>query len=106
MDVVTACASCGLQFTGTSGFDAHRTGAHAFTFREGLLLEPPREDGRRCLHPEEMVEAGMELDDRGRWGIVPSAKQLQGIARMRRSASTNPPDATGTLDGTSGRAAA
>ena len=105
MDVVTACASCGLQFTGTSGFDAHRTGAHAFTFREGLRMEPPREDGRRCLHPEEMRAAGMELVG-DLWRIVPSEKQLQGLARMRASAPTNAQKAIEGLEGTSARAAA
>jgi hypothetical protein len=31
---------------------------------------PDREDGRRCLIGDELPEAGMELDERGRWRIA------------------------------------
>ena len=125
---MTECAACGLFFSGTSSFDAHRVGRHAYTFSEGLRLDPLREDGRRCLHPSEMGEARvstiveseneagmersvcttvqMELDSRGRWRIVASEKQLQGIARMRAGAPTNAQGAIEGLEGTSGRAAA
>ncbi len=94
MDVVTACASCGLEFSGTSAFDAHRVGRHEYTLWEGLRRDPSREDGRRCLDSYQMGEAGMELDDRGRWRIIASAKQLRGIARMRASAPTKRIEAT------------
>ena len=52
------CASCGRDFSGDSMFDRHRVGKHAYTYSEGLALEPPREDGRRCLDAEEMRELG------------------------------------------------
>ncbi len=91
---MTECASCGLAFAGTSAFDLHRRGVHAFTFREGLRMEPVREDGRRCLHPVEMVEAGLELGSRGRWRVKASPKQLQGLARMRAGAPTKRTEAT------------
>jgi len=86
---MTECAACGLFFSGTSSFDAHRAGTHAYTLSEGLRLDPPREDGRRCLHVSEMGAAGMELDTRGRWRVKASAKQLAGLARMRAGAPTN-----------------
>ncbi len=91
---MTECASCGLFFSGTSSFDAHRVGVHAYTVSEGLRMEPPRENGRRCLHVSEMVEASMELDDRGRWRIIASEKQLQGLARLRAGAPTKRTEAT------------
>jgi len=103
---VTECAACGLSFSGTSAFDAHRTGTHAYTLSEGLRLDPPRENGRRCLHVSEMGEAGMELDERARWRIIASEKQLQGLARLRAGAPTNALEAIEGLGGTAGRAAA
>ncbi len=103
---MTECASCGLAFAGTSAFDFHRRGVHAFTLSEGLRMEQRREDGRRCLHVSEMGEAGMELDSRGRWRVKASPKQLAGLARMRAGAPTNALEATEGLRGTAGRAAA
>ena len=47
--------------------DRHRVGVHEYTYGEGLRLNPPREDGRRCLSLEEMEGKGWELDARGRW---------------------------------------
>ena len=103
---MTECSLCGLHFSGTSAFDAHRAGRHSYTLTEGLRLEPPREDGRRCLHPVEMADVGMELDDRGRWRVIASEKQLAGLARMRASAPTKRTEATEGLRGTAGRKAA
>jgi len=48
------CGSCGLFFSRTSTFDAHRVGKH----------EP---DERRCLIPVEMEAAGL-VDRDGVWG--------------------------------------
>ncbi len=106
MSAMTECVACGLFFAGTSAFDAHRVGKHAYTFSEGLRMEPVREDGRRCLHPSEMAEVGMELDTRGRWRIIASEKQLQGLARMRAGAPTNAQETLEDLAGTAGRKAA
>jgi len=100
---MTECASCGLAFAGTSAFDFHRRGVHAFTLSEGLRMEQRREDGRRCLHVSKMGEAGMELDSRGRWRVVASEKQLQGLARMRAGAPTKRTEATEGVAGSSGR---
>jgi hypothetical protein len=47
------CSGCGQGFTSTSLFDAHRVGRQEYTCEQGLELDPPREDGRRCLDSEE-----------------------------------------------------
>ena len=52
------CTSCGRDFTGDSLFDQHRVGTHDYTISEGLKLDPPREDGRRCLDVDEMRKKG------------------------------------------------
>ena len=61
------CTGCGQDFNSTSLFDAHRVGVYMYTYEHGLELEPPREDGRRCLDTDEMTAKGWELDERGRW---------------------------------------
>lgn len=61
------CTGCGQDLTSTSLFDAHRTGSYVYSLAEGLELEPPREDGRRCLDSGEMRGKGWAQDDRGRW---------------------------------------
>ena len=38
-----------------------------YTYEQGLSLDPPREDGRRCLDSEEMQSKGWTQDGRGRW---------------------------------------
>src|SRR6266487_2682627 len=48
-------------------FDAHRVGLFVYTYEQGLSLDPPREDGRRCLDSEEMQSKGWTQDGRGRW---------------------------------------
>jgi hypothetical protein len=52
------CTTCGHDFSGDRMFDRHRVGKHDYTYTEGLRMSPPREDGRRCLTPEEMRELG------------------------------------------------
>lgn len=61
------CRSCGSDFTSLETFDAHRVGTHEYTFGEGLKLEPPVEDGRRCLDADEMRGRGWAQDSKGRW---------------------------------------
>lgn len=61
------CRACREDFGSTSAFDAHRTGKHAYTYREGLAMDPSREDGRRCLDTEELERAGWHRDKQGRW---------------------------------------
>lgn len=92
------CRSCGEDFASVDLFDRHRVGLHAYTLSEGLRLDPPREDGRRCLDVLEMFERGWERNGRGLWTdpakhpgarlrprlqrteAVPAAEQLQLVA--------------------------
>jgi hypothetical protein len=67
------CRSCGHDFAGVSAFDRHRIGTHDYTYAEGLRMEPLREDGRRCMSTDEMADAGMELNDSGRWFLIAAA---------------------------------
>lgn len=53
------CRDCGRDFTGDKLFDRHRVGAHDYTYSEGLRRDPPVEDGRRCLHADELRELGL-----------------------------------------------
>ena len=61
------CRACGENFSSVRTFDRHRVGKHEYTFSEGLRFDPPVEDGRRCLHPEEMTGLGLSRDKHGRW---------------------------------------
>ena len=54
-EVMCFCTACGRDFAGDTYFDRHRIGVHDYTYREGLSMSPPREDGRRCMTPEEMT---------------------------------------------------
>jgi hypothetical protein len=46
------CRACGCDFSGDTLFDLHRVGKHEYDW------SPEREDGRRCLDREEMLERG------------------------------------------------
>lgn len=72
------CRCCGRDFASVAAFDRHRTGVHAYTHREGLRMEPPRTNGRRCLDPDEVLDHGMALDQRGRWAITADADRARG----------------------------
>jgi hypothetical protein len=67
---MNVCGACGLDFSSVQAFDRHRVGKHAYTFTEGLNMNPPREDGRRCLDVEELEALQFAQDARGRWGSV------------------------------------
>lgn len=60
------CRACGQDFSSVEAFDRHRVGTHGYTLDEGLLGDPPRSDGRRCLSIEQMTAGGWALDARGR----------------------------------------
>jgi hypothetical protein len=77
MTYLNLCRSCGCDFASVSAFDRHRAGSYVYTFVEGLELDPPREDGRRCLDADEMLDAGMALDVRGRWTIVADVERAR-----------------------------
>lgn len=76
------CRSCNSDFSSVRLFDRHRIGTHEYLFSEGLNMEPPREDGRRCLDEEEMVALGWERNRLGRWS------DPQAVEAARKSFST------------------
>jgi hypothetical protein len=55
------CGACSEDFAGVRDFDSHRVGKHDY------LWSLDQEDGRRCLHPSEMIEAGWKQNTYGRW---------------------------------------
>lgn len=61
------CGACGEDFSSVAMFDRHRVGVHAYTYSEGIAMEPMREDGRRCLVLVEMTAKRWRKDARGRW---------------------------------------
>jgi hypothetical protein len=71
------CRCCSTDFASVSAFDRHRVGVYMYTHARGLELDPPREDGRRCLDEAEMTEAGMAPDLRGRWSLVADAERIR-----------------------------
>ena len=71
------CRGCSQDFASVSAFDRHRIGTYKYTHDEGLRRDPIREDGRRCLDADEMPEAGMAPDVRGRWTIVADVERAR-----------------------------
>ena len=71
------CRACGHDFAGVGYFVAHRVGKHDYTFREGLRMDPPLEDGRRCLSAEEMLAKGWQRNTRGRWFSPTAAEGMR-----------------------------
>jgi hypothetical protein len=64
---VNFCRACRQDFGSVSAFDTHRTGKHAYTYLEGLDMDPSKEDGRRCLDEGELTALGWRRDNHGRW---------------------------------------
>ena len=80
---MNVCGACGEDFNGVRLFGAHRVGVHAYTISEGLRMDPPREDGRRCLHVHEMRDRGWRLNQRGRWiNPVEVARTVSTLTRI------------------------
>jgi hypothetical protein len=74
------CTACRLDFASLRAFDLHRIGAYPQTgpseyldrMRAGLvdpLVDWRPELGRRCRDGDELVEVGLELDERNRWRL-------------------------------------
>jgi hypothetical protein len=82
---VNLCRACGLDFGSVSAFDAHRVGRHEYTFSEGLSLDAPREDGRRCLSVEELEAKSWGQDSRGRWRQPVDPEALLKLRESRRT---------------------
>jgi hypothetical protein len=87
---------CGQVFASLSAFGRHRVGVHAYTLSEGLRMEPPREDGRRCLDTEEMEALGWRRDSRGIWKLPLSEAQRERLAGLRAARQERRP--VGALD--------
>jgi hypothetical protein len=79
-DAVNLCTTCNQDFASVALFDSHRVGAHAYDWS----LE--REDGRRCLHANEMAARGWTLDARGRWHDPMRAKETREHFALREAA--------------------
>jgi hypothetical protein len=79
------CCACRRDFSSVAAFDRHRIGKHAYDFAQGL--EFGFEDGRRCMDEDEMLEAGMALDRRGRWCITRDVEQAQKLSIPRETRS-------------------
>lgn len=59
------CRQCGRDFAADTYFDSHRVGVHAYRHVEGLSLDPPADDGRRCLDDDELEARGLRRMSEG-----------------------------------------
>ena len=66
------CRTCGRIFSSDRAFDQHRTGTY--------------EGGRKCA--ENLSEAGLELDPKGRWRR-PKYKEIYGRIEPTQTAAAN-----------------
>ena len=82
---VNLCTACGVDFGSVAAFDKHRVGRHAYTLTEGLAMEPPREDGRRCLDLDELRDAGFVRNALGRWTLAESLERARTRTPVARS---------------------
>lgn len=83
---VNLCRSCGEDFGSVEAFDTHRVGTHAYSYSEGAVMLPPREDGRRCLSVREIETLGRSdgstvfaRNARGVWSL---ARSLEAASRV------------------------
>jgi hypothetical protein len=71
------CTVCGLDFGSVKAFDRHRVGVHDYLFSEGVRMDPPRFDGRRCLSESEMESLVSE-----RTGCLVFSRNARGVWSM------------------------
>jgi hypothetical protein len=95
------CRACKQDFNSVVLFDRHRVGKHAYTYSEGIAMDPMREDGRRCLSVGEMAELGWRTNDRGRW--IDPAEVARARKSLHRSAETAAEQRRLPLSGSSDR---
>lgn len=80
------CRGCGEDFTSIKQFDRHRVGVHAYTSSEGLAMDPPVEDGRRCLDADQMRELGWTTNEDGYWFDPAEVERTrEGLSALRRA---------------------
>jgi hypothetical protein len=77
------CRSCDQDFGSVRLFDRHRVGKHVYTYSEGAKMDPPRDDGRRCLSVQEMRTLGWTPNKYDRW--VDPAEAERGVRALTRS---------------------
>jgi hypothetical protein len=79
-----------FEFLNLTGLNVAVRIPESYTYEQGLSLDPPQKDGRRCLDTDEMTAKGGELNDRGRW-IDPVRVQAADCQRVvRPNASPGP----------------
>ena len=88
------CRSCSLDFSSLGAFDRHRVGKHELDW-------PEHPDGRRCMDESEMIEAGMEVDSRGRWRVAVSEDDRRRLQGWLKTLPGTPQDASKRVRGTS-----
>ena len=78
------CRGCSQDFASERAFDKHRVGTHEYTYSEGAAMDPPHEDGRRCLTLDELQTLRdkrggplFRLNARGRWELAHDADRLR-----------------------------
>lgn len=75
------CRRCERDFSSLRAFDAHFTGDIQFDW------SPERENGFRCRDDDELLHAGMEVDQSGRWRYALSDERREQLSTLRRRAS-------------------
>jgi hypothetical protein len=88
------CSACREDFSSVSMFDQHRVGKHAYTYSQGVAMDPIREDGRRCLSAAEMVSRGWQKDSRARWSDPRSIEAVR-VAFSRSQSDAKTKEAAG-----------
>ncbi len=81
---VNLCRTCNEDFGSVSAFDRHRVGTHEYTYSEGAKMDPPKDDGRRCLSLSEL-EYGVDrhgsevfvLLPKGSWSIAADVERVK-----------------------------
>ena len=91
------CRSCNQDFGSVGAFDAHRVGVNAYTYPEGLQMEPMREDGRRCLTLEELDKHGFMRNERGSWSLRRDVERGR-LLRHRESGQESASESLGGVD--------
>jgi hypothetical protein len=82
------CCACKKDFSSLSAFDKHRAGVHEYTFLQGIHLDPPKENGRRCLDEDEFSKVGLFLNEKGRWSLPSDASDYFEAPSPKTSASS------------------
>lgn len=108
---LNGCSPCGEDFASVEAFDRHRIGNAHFRYapngptmsealgpyetisewydafgagkRPKVYPLPASCEGRRCMDAEEMLAAGLEQRENGRWGIPVTDAKRESLTRLR-----------------------